>query len=92
MKHNGHHESGRGGRFLAEDRGAFDVPVTEQEKRRALRIAALDASGGALITYPVALPKADRTVLGWKPFSEMLPPLKMGEKFCREDSPPERTM
>ena len=71
MKHNGHHESGRGGRFLAEDRGAFDVPVTEQEKRRALRIAVLDADSHLPEhTYPVALPKVDKTVLGWKPFSE----------------------
>ena len=80
MKHNGHHESGRGGRFLAEDRGAFDVPVTEQEKRRALRIAALDSDSHLpKHTYPVALPRVDRgAVLGWKPFSEMLPPLAVG--------------
>ena len=72
MKCNGHHLDGRGGRFLAEDRGAFDVPESEQEKRQARRIAALDANSGPLLGYPVVLPKEHRTVLGWKPFSEML--------------------
>ena len=71
MKRNGHHLDGRGGHFMAELRGAFDVPRSEQEKRRALRIAALEADSHLPEhTYPVVLPKVDKTVLGWKPFSE----------------------
>ena len=38
MRRNRHHDSGRGGRFLAEMRGAFDVSDAEMQKRRMRRM------------------------------------------------------
>ena len=48
MRHNGHHMDGRGGRFLAEMRGAFDVTPEEAAKRKMRRMGGTATLGQML--------------------------------------------